>query len=96
MYGVLYAVTPELFPTKDRGTGNALVAAAKGIFGIMVSFFFHLPLFFLLFFPILWCDVTLTAIPSGSLVRRFDDVCAYFYSRRDIYWGGACGAVVAV
>lgn len=37
MYGVLYAITPELFPTKDRGTGNALVAAANRIFGIMVS-----------------------------------------------------------
>ncbi|KIJ51587.1 hypothetical protein M422DRAFT_65129 [Sphaerobolus stellatus SS14] len=35
MYGVLYAVTPELFPTKDRGTGNALCASANRIFGIM-------------------------------------------------------------
>ena len=35
MYGVLYAITPELFPTKDRGTGNAIVAAAKRNFGIM-------------------------------------------------------------
>ena len=35
MYGVLYAVTPELFPTKDRGTGNAIVAAANRIFGVM-------------------------------------------------------------
>lgn len=35
MYGVLYAVSPELFPTKDRGTGNALVATANRIFGIM-------------------------------------------------------------
>ncbi|KAI1794987.1 membrane transporter [Ganoderma leucocontextum] len=35
MYGVLYAVSPELFPTKDRGTGNALVASANRIFGIM-------------------------------------------------------------
>src|SRR6266852_3225556 len=35
MYGVLYAISPELFPTKDRGTGNALVAAANRIFGIM-------------------------------------------------------------
>ena len=37
MYGVLYAVTPELFPTKDRGTGNAIVASANRVFGIMVS-----------------------------------------------------------
>ncbi|KAL7279805.1 hypothetical protein ACG7TL_006212 [Trametes sanguinea] len=35
MYGVLYAVSPELFPTKDRGTGNALVASANRVFGIM-------------------------------------------------------------
>jgi MFS family permease len=34
MYGVLYAISPELFPTKDRGTGNALVAAANRVFGI--------------------------------------------------------------
>jgi MFS family permease len=37
MYGVLYAITPELFPTKDRGTGSAIVAAANRVFGIMVS-----------------------------------------------------------
>ena len=37
MYGVLYAVSPELFPTKDRGTGNAVVSAANRIFGVMVS-----------------------------------------------------------
>ncbi|KAF8988554.1 MFS general substrate transporter [Cyathus striatus] len=35
MYGVLYAITPELFPTKDRGTGNALAATANRIFGVM-------------------------------------------------------------
>ena len=35
MYGVLYAITPELFPTKDRGTGNAIVAAANRVFGIL-------------------------------------------------------------
>ncbi|KII86743.1 hypothetical protein PLICRDRAFT_267090 [Plicaturopsis crispa FD-325 SS-3] len=35
MYGVLYALSPELFPTKDRGTGNAIVAVANRIFGIM-------------------------------------------------------------
>lgn len=36
MYGVLYALSPELFPTKSRGTGNAIVATANRIFGIMV------------------------------------------------------------
>ncbi|KAG8881170.1 hypothetical protein FRB98_004521 [Tulasnella sp. 332] len=35
MYGVLYAMTPELFPTKDRGTGNALASTANRIFGVM-------------------------------------------------------------
>lgn len=39
MYAVLYAYTPEIFPTKDRGTGNALTATANRVFGIMaVSF----------------------------------------------------------
>ncbi|KAH8930492.1 MFS general substrate transporter [Atractiella rhizophila] len=35
MYGVLYGLTPELFPTKDRGTGTGLAASANRIFGIM-------------------------------------------------------------
>ncbi|KAH7380596.1 major facilitator superfamily domain-containing protein [Pyrenochaeta sp. MPI-SDFR-AT-0127] len=35
MYAVLYAYTPELFPTKDRGTGNAITASANRVFGIM-------------------------------------------------------------
>ncbi|OCF34424.1 hypothetical protein I317_03522 [Kwoniella heveanensis CBS 569] len=35
MYAVLYAFTPEIFPTKDRGTGNALTATANRVFGIM-------------------------------------------------------------
>jgi len=57
MYGVLYAMTPELFPTKDRGTGNGLAASANRIFGIMA--------------PIiaLYADLT-TAVPiyvSGAL-----------------------------
>lgn len=32
---VLYAYTPEIFLTKDRGTGNALTAASSRVFGIM-------------------------------------------------------------
>ncbi|RDX40469.1 MFS general substrate transporter [Lentinus brumalis] len=35
MYGVLYAISPELFPAKDRGTGNGLTATATRVFGIM-------------------------------------------------------------
>ncbi|KAK1777427.1 major facilitator superfamily domain-containing protein [Copromyces sp. CBS 386.78] len=35
MYAVLYSFTPELFPTPERGTGNALTATCNRIFGIM-------------------------------------------------------------
>lgn len=40
MYAVLYAYTPEIFPTKDRGTGNALTATANRVFGIMGESYF--------------------------------------------------------
>jgi sugar phosphate permease len=30
-----YSYTPEIFSTKDRGTGNAITASANRIFGIM-------------------------------------------------------------
>ena len=45
MYGVLYALSPEIFPAKDRGTGNGLVFTAARIFGLIVrfeTFFFRL------------------------------------------------------
>ncbi|PWN43781.1 MFS general substrate transporter [Ceraceosorus guamensis] len=35
MYAILYAYTPEVFPTRVRGTGNAITASANRIFGIM-------------------------------------------------------------
>lgn len=35
MFAVLYGYTPELFPTPQRGTGNALAATCNRIFGIM-------------------------------------------------------------
>lgn len=44
MYAVLYAYTPEIFPTKDRGTGNALTASTNRIFGIMAVSSLHLHL----------------------------------------------------
>ncbi|KAG8780805.1 hypothetical protein FRC12_022583 [Ceratobasidium sp. 428] len=50
MYGILYAMTPELFPTKDRGTGNGIAATANRIFGIMA--------------PIIGLYADLTASPS--------------------------------
>lgn len=37
MYGVLYALSPEVFPAKDRGTGNGLVSTATRVFGGIVS-----------------------------------------------------------
>jgi MFS family permease len=49
MYAVLYAYTPEIFPTKDRGTGNALTATANRVFGIMaVSYIVS---FLVLYYP---------------------------------------------
>ncbi|KZP05085.1 MFS general substrate transporter [Athelia psychrophila] len=35
MYGVLYAISPEIFPAKHRGTGNGLTAMATRLFGIL-------------------------------------------------------------
>ncbi|QPH05217.1 hypothetical protein C2857_002891 [Epichloe festucae Fl1] len=35
MYAVLYGYTPEIFPTPQRGTGNALTATSNRVFGIM-------------------------------------------------------------
>ncbi|KAK0632058.1 major facilitator superfamily domain-containing protein [Immersiella caudata] len=35
MYAVLYGFTPELFPTPERGTGNAITGSCNRIFGIM-------------------------------------------------------------
>ncbi|KAF2473271.1 MFS general substrate transporter [Lindgomyces ingoldianus] len=35
MYAVLYAYTPEIFLTKDRGTGNAITASVNRVFGII-------------------------------------------------------------
>ncbi|CEP64530.1 MFS transporter LALA0_S12e01002g [Lachancea lanzarotensis] len=35
MYGVLYGYTPEIFPTKIRGTGVGLAASANRILGIL-------------------------------------------------------------
>ena len=36
MYGVLYAASSEVFPAKDRGTGNGLTATTARVFGVMV------------------------------------------------------------
>ena len=54
MYGVLYAISPELFPAKDRGTGNGLTATATRVFGILVRrFSFPLSTFVVLRFALM-------------------------------------------
>jgi MFS family permease len=35
MYGILYAYTPEVFPTSSRGSGNAICASLNRMFGII-------------------------------------------------------------
>ncbi|RPA94461.1 MFS general substrate transporter [Choiromyces venosus 120613-1] len=35
MYGILYSYTPEIFPTKDRGTGTGLASTANRLAGII-------------------------------------------------------------
>lgn len=42
MYAVLYGFTPELFPTPQRGTGNALTATCNRVFGIMAVSVAHM------------------------------------------------------
>ncbi|KIK13710.1 hypothetical protein PISMIDRAFT_379025 [Pisolithus microcarpus 441] len=37
MYGVLYAISSEIFPAIHRGTGNCLTSTAKGVFRVMVG-----------------------------------------------------------
>ena len=36
MYGVLYAVSAEIFPANHRGTGNGLTGATNHVFGVLV------------------------------------------------------------
>ena len=37
MYGVLYAISPEIFPAHHRGTGNGLTGTAARVFGVLVG-----------------------------------------------------------
>lgn len=36
MYGVLYALSPDVLPTKDHKTGKALIGGANRVFGVTV------------------------------------------------------------
>jgi MFS family permease len=69
MYGVLYAYTPEIFPTKDRGTGNGLAATANRIFGVMAPIIASIPTVFWTWLIVVYADLT-TSVPiyiSGAL-----------------------------
>jgi hypothetical protein len=47
MFGILYAASPEVFPAKQRGTGNGLTATAARVFGVLVRLLSDTPLVFL-------------------------------------------------
>lgn len=88
IYGVLYAVSPELFPTRDRGTGNAIVSAANHTTGVIVS----------LSQLSRSCSHALARDrrvgTSGSFVWESRDVCADLRRRCDVHrWG--CSLVPA-
>lgn len=76
MYGVLYAATPEIFPAKDRGTGNGLTAIATRVFSVLVcAFVYHsrtCELMYALQAPIIALAANLdTSVPvyiSGALI----------------------------
>lgn len=89
MYGVLYAVSPELFPTKDRGTGNAIVASANRVFGIMVSIFLC-SLCMLLYGP------RRSAGPNYRAEGESGDVGAHLGFRRTLPRGGLYLTIAAV
>jgi MFS family permease len=71
MYGVLYAYTPEIFPTKDRGTGNGLAATANRIFGVMAPIIASIP-------RVVWTLANCSVCGS-------DDKCAHLYQRGFVY-----------
>jgi hypothetical protein len=64
MYAVLYAYTPEIFPTKDRGTGNAITASANRVFGIMAPI--------VAMFADLQTSAPVYVSGKGEYVREFD------------------------
>jgi hypothetical protein len=75
MYSVLYAISPEIFPAKDRGTGNGLTAMATRLFGVMVIRIFSRlqpPLIHFIQAPIIALYANLaTAVPvyiAGALI----------------------------
>jgi MFS family permease len=81
MYAVLYAYTPEIFPTKDRGTGNALTATSNRVFGIMAVSFTNLLQERLLTpgSPSLLCLQTSTLPCRSTQVVRYSSLRVYWW-----------------
>jgi hypothetical protein len=80
MYGVLYAISPEIFPAKDRGTGNGLTATATSLFAILVRdrVLWSLPVGPLFLFPPFSpsdrrSDTHFDAVSDHRIVHRSDD-----------------------
>lgn len=81
MYAVLYGYTPEIFPTKDRGTGNALTATANRIFGIMA-----------VCFRAEFLNTKLINLAYHRHVCKLGDLCSSLYQRRSLplCWRSRC------
>lgn len=80
---MLYSFTPEIFPTKDRGTGNALTATANRVFGIMaVSLGLGL---------CRWSFALTVSVAYHRNVRKPANFCAGLYIGRTIHRGGVDG-----
>ena len=86
MFGVLYAMSPEIFPAKDRGTGNGLTATAQRVFSVMVCVFSV-------------CSTSHLEHAHRAhhcVVRQLGDGGASVYFGRDDHVCGNTGLVVAV
>lgn len=84
MYAVLYSYTPELFPTPQRGTGNALSATCNRIFGIMAvsnfTIFLDLDALLTLFqSPLLPCLPILRRLRLFTRAGRYSSHLAYWF-----------------
>ncbi|KAB5580868.1 major facilitator superfamily transporter, partial [Coniochaeta sp. 2T2.1] len=84
MYAVLYSFTPELFPTPQRGTGNALTATCNRVFGIMaVSDLYPRSACLSVLKPVLTCS----SIADHCHVRKPADIGSGVYFWRSFHCG---------
>jgi hypothetical protein len=82
---VLYAYTPEIFPTKDRGTGNGLAATANRIFGVMA------PIIASILPSFLTCEKEIKGSVCGS-----DDECPDLYQWCFVYCCGMFDVIITL